>query len=413
MSPPQHHAQAHAIQNNHSHHPRDSSHPGQLPITHEQQFTTVSTHDGPILVVAGPDGRPVYTADRGYIPAHSVEQHSAPEHTTISRKRSGRERKDVRDTRDRDAREREGMISDREFIITINAQPTHSGSGSRSHSGHVSHQPQGIQHIAPLPSRERERERERDHQVVNHHSRDHGQGIANVHGHRYHSHQTADQTPAQSTTGGQAISPIQNSPPNTHAPAPEQLHRSHSHASQYSSSSHGASTQSHHTHHHHRHGHSHSHSHSGSPHSPESGRGTASSYPSQRHHAHQRVGPGSYSLRDRAAERDRELEEEQARAVEATSGSGPAGSEPSASTPPQSSQPNSGPPAQGSAPASTARVPTPPYTQLRDYGRDGVNVLEPTLKTEMGEGDGYGSDDGRPITQDRHFRRSVSPSAAN
>lgn len=384
-----------------------------MPITHEQQFTTVSTHDGPILVVAGPDGRPVYTADRGYIPAHSVEQHSAPEHTTISRKRSGRERKDVRDTRDRDAREREGMISDREFIITINAQPTHSGSGSRSHSGHVSHQPQGIQHIAPLPSRERERERERDHQVVNHHSRDHGQGIANVHGHRYHSHQTADQTPAQSTTGGQAISPIQNSPPNTHAPAPEQLHRSHSHASQYSSSSHGASTQSHHTHHHHRHGHSHSHSHSGSPHSPESGRGTASSYPSQRHHAHQRVGPGSYSLRDRAAERDRELEEEQARAVETTSGSGPAGSEPSASTPPQSSQPNSGPPAQGSAPASTARVPTPPYTQLRDYGRDGVNVLEPTLKTEMGEGDGYGSDDGRPITQDRHFRRSVSPSAAN
>ena len=108
-----------------------------MPITHEQQFTTVSTHDGPILVVAGPDGRPVYTADRGYIPAHSVEQHSASEHTTISRKRSGRERKDVRDTRDRDAREREGMISDREFIITINAQPTHSGSGSRSHSGHV------------------------------------------------------------------------------------------------------------------------------------------------------------------------------------------------------------------------------------------------------------------------------------
>lgn len=375
VSPPQHHAQAHTT---HAlgHHPHASAHPGQMPITQAQRVTTVATQEGPLVVVAGPDGAPVYTADRRYIPVdHGPDLNPAP------RKRGVREKKDVREARERDAREREMIIAEREHLAQQGAPqgapPIDSGSGSRSHPGHMSHQsqPQDVPHNEPLSSYE---QRERDYQTVNHRSRDHGN--ANVHGHRYQGHQTAEQaSPPQPPSGGQGISPIQSSPPNIHTSAPGQVPRSHSHTSQYSSSS-----QSHHPahhHHHHRHGHSHSQSHSGSPHSPGSGGGPTTSYPSQRTHGHQRIGPGSYVLRDRGAERDREIvEEEQVLANEAASGPREPATGAPASTPPPVSTPAPVPP-RASAPP---RVPTPPF-----YGRDGV--VEPVMKSEMG--DGYISDD--------------------
>ncbi|KAL5507828.1 hypothetical protein ACEPAH_5446 [Sanghuangporus vaninii] len=334
VSPPQHHIQAH-----HAHHPpRDAAHPGQLPITHAQQVVTISTPDGPLRVVAGPDGRPVTTEDGRIIPAQDLHQPPPPS-APAPRKRGGRVSKEVRELREREAREmreREEMERKQAMLASAGPNSGHPPPGiepQRSSSSHMQAvspplSAQAPGHVVPISSRERDweierenRERERmqrreggeeERERHGHHGYHHHHIHAHGHGHRHHQER------------------ISSPPPPAEQISPPQVHRSHSQASH-------ASYRSHHSHHSH---HIHSHSHSASPLSPG-----GSSYPATRIHNHQRIGPGSYVLRDR--ERADVPPTESAAAAT-----------PIPATPMQSDDTSTSAPTPAAPPS---RVPSPPY----------------------------------------------------
>lgn len=234
-------------------------HQGQIPITHAQQVITINTSDGPALVVAGPDGRPVMEQGR-YIFANDLHPGAPmPQTAPVQKRRGGRVSKEVREMKEREARlQREAQdAQDAALVMTdmrsmpaaappstqqhqggeplsansAGVPPPQSGSSSRSHS--VQHQYADMDWERERLEREKGGDRE-----------------------KYPEH---DRSPQRHHSGGHA--------PHIHG------HSSHGHAHRV-------------------------HGHSGSPFSPPRPSPSHMQHGTHRHHAHQRIGPGSYVMRD-------------------------------------------------------------------------------------------------------------------
>lgn len=265
----------------------------------------MDTPDGPLVVVAGPNGRPVYTHDGMLIPAEAPPVPPAP-----APRRRGR-------ARERDPVETE-RTREHALHVQMPEQPLSAGGGH----GDSSHVPYWMDE-----TRRRTWEREQDTggppppQSGGRHYRQHG------HGSHGREHSVGSPPPPGSAP---ALSSTQTSPIDT-----QPMRSSH-----YTYPIHG------HGHGHH-HSHSHSHSHSTSPHSPTGGH-AAASYPSQRMHYHQRIGPGSNVIRERER-RDRD-------AGEPTEAPMPAAPSEEASAAP--------------TPTPVSRVPTPPYMRRTTASRE-------------------------------------------
>ena len=249
-------------------------HQGQIPITHAQQLITVNLPEGPALVVAGPDGRPVFEHGR-YIFANELHGGGPvpPPTSAPPKRRGGRVSKEVREMREREAaRMREREMQDAAVVmtdmrasqpapppsqqtVTSVGEPPSAGSGnpppqsassSRSHSAAQQQQYVDLDWERERLEREKVDARERDKYP----ERGSSPPVHSSHRHRHHAH----------------------------------VHRSHSHHDSASPMSPSAP-----------------------PPQPQS---------SHRIHGHQRIGPGSYVIRDAPSPPPLPNEEQPAPAIE-------------------------------------------------------------------------------------------------
>lgn len=264
------------------------------------------TPEGPLAVVAGPDGQPVLTPDGMLIPIDPPVPLAPP-------RRRGRGRGRV-------AADSELL---HEHVLHVEVPEPHSAGAHP-----------GAQRAPYWMDETRRRAWERE--------QDTGAPVPAPSSARHYRHEyerERERGPHEHSVGGSpppsASGPLnsaQVSPIDAH---PQAMRSSHHYPVHRHSHGHGHA-------HHSQHSHSHSHSHSGSPHSP-TGPHAAASYPTQRMHHHQRIGPGSNVIRERER-RDRE----------ADGGDVPMASEDNRSD--------------GHAPVS--RVPTPPYMRRSGPSRD-------------------------------------------